>query len=136
VDAGQQNQNPLGLDPLNQLGFKDIDKFSGILFRLNTNEWIAGGSNDFGIRGAAPRENPNWSVTPNMVWLKGRHNLKIGAWFIDSKRIQMNTFQRYSFGGRPNRPWKQQYRPLAGLSSVGFAKQRRVASCPSQDRAP
>src|SRR5882762_11223992 len=27
VDAGQQNQNPLGLDPLNQLGFKDIDKF-------------------------------------------------------------------------------------------------------------
>src|SRR6266566_4373138 len=98
VDAGQQNQHPLGLDPLNQLGFKDIDKFSGILFRLNTNEWIAGGSNDVGIRGAAPRENPNWSVTPNIVWLKGRHNLKIGAWFIDSKRIQMNTFQRYSFG--------------------------------------
>src|SRR2546429_6077451 len=26
--SGQQNQNPLGLDPLNQLGFKDIDKFS------------------------------------------------------------------------------------------------------------
>ncbi|PYU47922.1 MAG: hypothetical protein DMG53_07600, partial [Acidobacteria bacterium] len=86
VDAGQQNQNPLGLDPLNQLGFKDIDKFSGILFRLNTNEWIAGGSSDFGIRGAAPRENPNWSVTPNIVWLKGRHNFKIGAWFIDSQR--------------------------------------------------
>jgi len=98
VDAGQQNQNPLGLDPLNQLGFKDIDKFSGILFRLNTNEWIAGGSSDFGIRGAAPRENPNWSVTPNVVWLKGRHNFKLGAWFIDSKRLQMNTFQRYSFG--------------------------------------
>src|SRR6266851_4671094 len=98
VDAGQQNQHPLGLDPLKQLGFKDIGKFSGILFRLNTNEWIAGGSNDFGIRGAAPRENPNWSVTPNIIWLKGRHNLKMGAWFIDSKRIQMNTFQRFSFG--------------------------------------
>src|SRR5438876_7550954 len=73
VDAGQQNQNPLRLDPLNQLGFKDIDKFSGILFRLNTNEWIAGGSSDFGIRGPAPRENPIWIVTPNIVWLKGRH---------------------------------------------------------------
>src|SRR2546427_327266 len=38
VDAGQQNQNPLGLDPLNQLGFKEIDNVSGILFRLNTNQ--------------------------------------------------------------------------------------------------
>ena len=98
VDAGQQNQHPLGLAPLKQYGFKDIDKFSGILFRLNTNEWIAGGSNDFGVRGAAPRENPNWSVTPNIIWLKGSHNMKMGAWLINTKRIQKNTFQRFNFG--------------------------------------
>src|SRR5438045_9566201 len=53
---------------------------------------------DVGICGASPRDNPNCSVTPNIVLLKGRHNLNIGAWSIDSKRIQMNTFQRYSFG--------------------------------------
>lgn len=98
VDAGQQNQHPLGLDPLKQLGFKDIDKFSGILVRLTTSEWVAGGSSDFGVRGPAPRENPNWSITPNLIWIKGNHNLKTGFWFIDSKRIQENTFQRFTFG--------------------------------------
>jgi Carboxypeptidase regulatory-like domain/TonB dependent receptor len=98
VDAGQQNQHPLGLAPLTQLGFKDIDKFAGILVRLTTSEWVAGGSNDFGVRGAAPRENPNWSITPNIIWLKGSHNLKTGFWFIDTKRIQENTFQRFTFG--------------------------------------
>ena len=78
-------------------GFGDISKYNGMLVRLATTEWTNGGNNDFGIRGAAPRENPNWSITPNVSWLTGRHNIKNGFWFIDAKRIQQNTYQRYTF---------------------------------------
>jgi Carboxypeptidase regulatory-like domain/TonB dependent receptor len=123
VDAGQQNQHPLGLDPLKQLGFKDIDKFAGILVRLTTTEWIAGGSNDFGVRGPAPRENPNWSITPNIAWIKGSHNLKTGFWFIDTKRIQENTFQRFTFGDGQT--------GLANSSSTGLSLASALLGLPS-----
>ncbi len=95
VDASQQNQHELGVDPLSQLGFLDIDKYGGLLVALQN--WTAGGNNNFGIRGPALRENPNWSITPNVTWLKGRHNIKSGFWYIEAKRIQLNTFQTYSF---------------------------------------
>ena len=97
VDAAQQNQHPAGLNPMTAAGFGDISKYNGMLVRLATTEWTNGGNNDFGIRGAAPRENPNWSITPNVSWLTGRHNIKNGFWFIDAKRIQQNTYQRYTF---------------------------------------
>ena len=38
VDASQQNSHPAGLDPLKQLGFKDVDKYGGLLVTLDTNE--------------------------------------------------------------------------------------------------
>jgi carboxypeptidase family protein/TonB-dependent receptor-like protein len=95
VDAGQQNQHELGLDPLKQFGFKDIDKYGGLLVTLSN--WVAGGSGNFGVRGPALRENPNWSATPNLTWLKGQHNIKTGFWYIEAKRIQLNTFQTYTF---------------------------------------
>jgi hypothetical protein len=101
VDSSQQNQHELGIDPLADLGFRDIEKYGGLLVRLAN--WTAGGSNDFGVRGAAPRENPNWSITPNLSWLKGNHNLKFGAWYITAKRIQLNTFQRYNFSDEQTR---------------------------------
>jgi hypothetical protein len=97
VDAGQQNQHPAGLDGLKQAGFTDIDKYQGMLVNLATNEWTNGGNNSFGVRGAAPRENPNWSITPNVTVVKGNHNLRAGFWFIDAKRLQQNTFQTYTF---------------------------------------
>src|SRR6185295_7355268 len=65
--------------------------------------WTAGGSNDFRARGAALRENPNWSVTPNISWIRGNHNFKFGAWYIEAKRIQLNTFQRYNFADEQTR---------------------------------
>ncbi|MGH9969508.1 MAG: TonB-dependent receptor domain-containing protein [Pyrinomonadaceae bacterium] len=107
VDASQQNQHELGIDPLNQQGFRDVDKYGGLLVNFPAGSWLGGGSGDFGVRGAALRENPNWSVTPNLTWLKGRHNLKAGFWYIEAKRIQLNTFQRYTFSddqtrGAPN----------------------------------
>jgi len=101
VDASQQNQHELGTDPLASLGFLDVEKYGGLLVRLAN--WTAGGSNDFGVRGAALRENPNWSVTPNISWLRGNHNFKFGAWYIEAKRIQLNTFQRYNFADEQTR---------------------------------
>jgi len=95
VDSGQQNQHEAGIDPMKQMGFGDIDKYGGLLVRLAN--WTNGGNNDFGQRGAANRENPNWSVTPNIIWLKGNHNIKAGYWYIEARRIQLNTFQRYYF---------------------------------------
>jgi hypothetical protein len=95
VDASQQNQHEAGLEPLNSAGFGDIDKYEGLLVQVPG--WLAGGSGDLGVRGPALRENPNWSITPNLTWLKGRHNIKTGFWYIEAKRIQLNTFQRYIF---------------------------------------
>jgi hypothetical protein len=95
VDSSQQNQHQAGLDPLKQAGFVDIDKYKGLLVSLSN--WTAGGSGNFGIRGPALRENPNWSVAPGITWIRGNHNLKMGAWYIEAKRIQLNTFQTYSF---------------------------------------
>ncbi len=34
VDSSQQNQHELGVDPLNQLGFKDVDKYAGESVKL------------------------------------------------------------------------------------------------------
>lgn len=96
VDSGQQNQSTLGTGPMKDAGFKDIDKYGGMLVNLN-NDWTAGANSNFGTRGPALRENPNWSVTPNLNWLKGNHNFKTGFWFIDAKRVQLNTFQTFNF---------------------------------------
>ncbi len=102
VDAGQQNTHAAGTAPMATAGFKDIDKYSGLLVDVRQGSaYTGGGNNNIGIRGPAPRENPNWSVAPGISWLKGRHNLKIGAWYIDAKRIQLNTFQTYTFGTGP-----------------------------------
>jgi hypothetical protein len=95
VDSSQQNQHEAGIEPMTSLGFGDIDKYGGLLVQVPG--WLAGGSGDFGVRGSALRENPNWSMTPNLTWLKGRHNIKTGFWYIEAKRIQLNTFQRYIF---------------------------------------
>lgn len=95
VDSSQQNQHEAGLEPLKQAGFVDVDKYSGLLVTLAN--WTAGGNNNFGIRGPALRENPNWSVAPGITWIRGNHNLKMGAWYIEAKRIQLNTFQTYTF---------------------------------------
>ncbi len=34
VDSSQQNQHEAGLDPLNQAGFVDVDKYGGLLVTL------------------------------------------------------------------------------------------------------
>ncbi len=101
VDSSQQNQHEAGLDPLVQAGFRDVDKYNGLLVTLQN--WTAGGNNNFGIRGEALRENPNWSMTPSVTWLKGNHSIKTGGWYIEAKRVQLNTFQTYVFNDEQTR---------------------------------
>ncbi len=113
VDSSQQNQHESGIEPLKSQGFVDVDKYGGLLVRLSN--WAAGGSSDFGVRGAALRENPNWSVTPNITWIKGSHNFKFGAWYIEAKRIQLNTFQRYTFSDEQTR------NPSASSGTTGLS---------------
>ena len=113
VDASQQNQHEAGLDPLKQAGILDVDKYGGLLVALQT--WVAGGSGNFGVRGPALRENPNWSVAPSLSWLRGNHNFKFGGWFIEAKRIQLNTFQTYSFNDEQTR------NPAAASGTTGLS---------------
>ena len=113
VDSSQQNQHESGTDPMNAAGFVDVDKYGGLLVRLAN--WVAGGSNDFGVRGPALRENSNWSVTPNITWIRGAHNFKFGAWYIEAKRIQLNTFQRYTFSDEQTR------NPAASSGTTGLS---------------
>jgi len=90
-------QSSLGTAAMKSAGFADIDKYGGMLVRL-ASPWNAlGGSADIGSRGPGPRRNPNWSVTPNVSWLVGNHNIKVGFWYIQAKRIQLNTFQQFLF---------------------------------------
>src|ERR1051325_5711821 len=100
VDSSAQNQHSAGTAPMTTAGFKDLDKYDGLLVNMGSS-YTAGGSGsngqNFGIRGAATRVNPNWSVAPNLSWLKGRHNIKMGAWYISMSRLQQNTLQNYTF---------------------------------------
>ena len=107
---------------MKQFGFGDIDKFGGQLVRLAN--WTNGGNNDFGVRGAAPRENPNWSVTPNLIWLKGNHNIKTGFSYIEARRIQLNTFQRYNFSDEQTRGL------AAGRTRPAYRSPRPCWVCP------
>jgi hypothetical protein len=123
VDASQQNQHEAGLDPLIQAGFLDVEKYGGLLVALQN--WVAGGSNNFGVRGAALRENPNWSLAPSLTWLKGHHNMKMGAWYIEAKRIQLNTFQTYSFNDEQTR------NPTAASGTTGLSLASALLGFPS-----
>ncbi|MFL6335824.1 MAG: TonB-dependent receptor domain-containing protein [Pyrinomonadaceae bacterium] len=127
VDSGQSNQHEAGIDPLNQQGFKDVDRYGGLLVRLAN--WTNGGNNDFGVRGPAPRENPNWSITPNAIWVKGTHNLKAGFWYIEAQRIQLNTFQRYNFSDEQTR------NPSAASGTTGLSLASALLGFPNDFQA-
>src|SRR5260370_14304118 len=99
VDASQQNAHPAGITRLSQLRFANTDKYNGLLVNV-TNE-TNGCSGSFGIRGSAPRKNPDWSISPSVTWLQGNHNIKTGFMYIDTRRIQLNTFQTYTFSKQP-----------------------------------
>jgi hypothetical protein len=123
VDSSQQNQHEAGIDPLKAFGFQDVDKYGGLLVSLQN--WVAGGNNNFGVRGAALRENPNWSVTPNVTWLVGNHSFKMGGWYLEAKRVQLNTFQTYSFNDEQTRL------PTAASGSTGLSLASALLGLPN-----
>jgi hypothetical protein len=88
-----QAQATAGVDPLKQAGFNDLDRFQGLVANLAA-PWI---TTDVGNRGDSLRGNPDWSVGGNLTWLKGNHTLRTGASFVSVERLQINTFQQYSF---------------------------------------
>ncbi len=92
-------QHELGSGPMNQLGFKEIDKFDGMIVRLTGNPWT--GQPDYGHRGPAPRGNPNYSLTSNLTWLRGNHNFKTGFQWVRIDRLQINNYQRFDFSETP-----------------------------------
>src|SRR5256885_12471775 len=83
---------------MTKVGFGDSEKHQGITLDIrNAPPWNNGGTRNIGTRGIAPRENPTRSFTPSLQWLKGNHNIKMGFWYIDAKRVQDNTFQTFPF---------------------------------------
>jgi hypothetical protein len=86
-----------GLEPMEQLGFRDVDRFGGLLLNL-TQPWNeAGIGTNLGQRGPGERRNPNWSFTSDLSWQRGSHSFKLGFQYIQIKRGQFNTFQRFDF---------------------------------------
>src|ERR1044072_2194029 len=127
VDSGQSNQHEAGTDPLNQQGFKDVEKYGGLLVRLAN--WTNGGNNDFGVGGRPAPRPPAGSVTPNAIWVKGSHNLKAGFWYIEAKRIQLNTFQRYNFSDEQTR------NPSAASGTTGLSLASALLGFPNDFQA-
>jgi hypothetical protein len=82
-----------GADPLKQLGFRDLDRFQGLVADLAA-PWITG---DIGNRGQSLRGNPDWQLGGSLTWLKGNHNIKGGGQFVSVERLQINTFQQFMF---------------------------------------
>jgi Carboxypeptidase regulatory-like domain/TonB dependent receptor len=131
VDSSQQNQDPHGLEPMKAAGFQNVDQYQGMLVAMASGQWsngASGNAGNFGIRGPAPRENPNWSVTPNITWTKGTHNLKTGFWFIDAKRAQLNTLQRVHFADN-------QTQNPASTSNTGMSLASALLGLPNQYEA-
>ena len=108
VDSGQSNKDPRGLQPMKDAGLLNVDQYQGMLIAMS--DWHAGDDRDdhgnFGIRGPAPRENPAWSVTPNLNWIKANHNLKTGFQYVHASRGQQNTFQQMTFAGGQTQAFK------------------------------
>jgi len=115
--SSQQNQHTAGLDPLKQAGFVDVDKYSGLLVTLQN--WVAAAAEIsafavllFGKTRTGVRAEPDLAAR--------QHNIKLGGWFIQAKRIQLNTFQTYSFNNAQTANPASSSRFISGVGLLGF----------------
>jgi len=95
-----------GIDPLNRLGFADVNKYQGLVVTLAA-PWITPpGTTSIGNLGDSIRDNPDWQVGGDLTWFKNNHNVKFGGQYIYAARLQINTSQTYGFSnsvtGDPN----------------------------------
>ena len=121
-------ESSLGNSAMVTAGFADITKYGGLLMSLTT-PWNGPGANStngnqaIGSRGPGPRKNPNWSVTPNISWLVGNHNIKAGFWYIQAGRTQLNTFQQFFFADTQSGN---------GTANTGFSLASALLGLPNQ----
>ncbi len=133
VDSGQSNKDPHGLQPMKDAGLLKIDEYQGMLASMT--DWRAGDDRDdhgnFGIRGPAPRENPAWSVAPNLSWLKGNHNFKAGFEYVHASRGQKNTFQQMTFAGSQTQEYTGSTASPKAVNNTGLALASALLGFPS-----
>jgi hypothetical protein len=61
-----------------------------------------------------------------VTWVKGNHSIKTGGWYLEAKRIQLNTFQTYVFNDEQTRlptALHRHFRIVTRVSLVGVSKQ-------------
>jgi hypothetical protein len=82
-----------GTAPAASAGFTNLNQYGGMVVDLAT-PYI---TNDIGQRGFSPRGNPGINWDASLTWIKGNHNIKVGAQFIYVNRLQNNLFQQFTF---------------------------------------
>ena len=81
----------VGLGPMKQLGFTDVDRFNGMTLSLLA-PWTGAG-----FSGPQPRSNPVWNIAGNVTWSKGSHTLKGGYQWINVERLQITNGSTFNF---------------------------------------
>ncbi len=94
----RSDEHELGIGPIEQLGFQDLDRFEGFTAAPGGEPWSIP---SFGIGGPSFRGNPNYSFTSNVTWLRGNHNFKAGFQYVRNDRNQVNTSQGMEFDQVP-----------------------------------
>lgn len=93
----------VGLGPMKQLGFADVDRFDGLAISLLA-PWngaaLGGGTVGAELYPYLPR-NPVWNLSSNLSWLKGKNNFKMGFEFIHVGRKEPGAGQTYNFQNDP-----------------------------------
>ena len=85
--------NPLGLKPLTDAGYSNLDPTAG--FFLNVGGYIGSANNGIGNVGPQLRANPEHNVNASLAWLRGKHNLSFGGSWLYEDRTEINTYETF-----------------------------------------
>ena len=85
--------NPLGLKPLTDAGYSNLDPTAG--FFLNVGGYIGSANNGIGNVGPQLRANPEHNINASLAWLRGKHNLSFGGSWLYEDRTEINTYETF-----------------------------------------
>ena len=85
--------NPLGLKPLTDAGYSNLDPTAG--FFLNVGGYIGSANNGIGNVGPQLRANPEHNINASLTWLRGKHNLSFGGSWLYEDRTEINTYETF-----------------------------------------
>jgi Carboxypeptidase regulatory-like domain len=88
-----QADSSAGMKPATSAGFQNVDQYGGMTVVLASPYTTS----SIGQRGDSYRGNPGVNWDANVSWMKGSHNIKMGAQFIYVNRYQNNLYQQYNF---------------------------------------